>query len=346
MALHAFAVAVQPLIPDFVRSNKSESHARSKRSILGCIVTTTDLDSMHNVIENMKEKSNQIINFENHLVQKVNSITQQMSAFIHAGELNIESLLRSVLHLQSEVIVTAWSQACRDAILELQHLTTAVLGGWAPQGLLHPLERGKLLSANLNNETFYMTFFIECFYAVMAKCRQLKSAPFVCKLPGPSFFRPGRFRDAWTIGIETIVYSEEDHAIAGKPLGEATSCRVKKINDGEVPYFCWGQLGFSGKADSPIVASTSWYAMSIDDYELQTAEFVRKFALSNKVWEQMGALGFRNLRTGAPENPVFPHGLWFCQAVWPRSFVRCCVEDLFVHGYGKKRLQWKMSSQS
>ena len=133
-SIHAFAVAVQPLIPDFVRSNISVGanagqHARSKRSILGWLATTSDLDSMNEVINNLKEKGNQIINFENHLVQKVNSITEQMSAFIHAGELDIESLSRSVIHLQSEAIVTAWTQACKDAILELQHLTAAVLGG-------------------------------------------------------------------------------------------------------------------------------------------------------------------------------------------------------------------------
>ena len=261
---------------------------------------------MNEVINNLKEKGNQIINFENHLVQKVNSITAQMSAFIHAGELDIESLSRSVIHLQSEAIVTAWTQACKDAILELQHLTAAVLGGWAPQGLLHPLERGKLLSANLNNETFQMTFFIERFYAVMADCRQLKNAPPVCKLPGPSFFRPGRFRDAWTIGIDTIVYSVENHATSRKTLGVAPSCRVKKINDFELPYFCWGERGFSGKADSPIVASTNWYAMTVDGFDQQAAVLVRKFGLHNKVWKKMGTSGISHFAQRDTGESSFP----------------------------------------
>ena len=64
-ALHGFVVVIQPLIPDFVRSNQSENtHARSKRSILGWIATTGDLDSMTAVIENLKGSENQILDFQ------------------------------------------------------------------------------------------------------------------------------------------------------------------------------------------------------------------------------------------------------------------------------------------
>ena len=304
MALHAFAAAVQPLIPDFVKSESG--HARSKRSILGWIATTSDLDSMTAVIENLKGKENQILNFENNLVQKVNSVTDQMSKFIRAGEINIESISRSLLHLQSEIIVTAWSQACRDAILELQHLTTAVLSGWAPQGLFHQLERGKLLSANLTQDTFHLTFLLERFYAVKAECRQLKDAPVpVCRIPGPSFFRPGIFRGAYAIGVETIMYSVEQHAISEKPLGEAPKCRVKQIGAYEVPYFCWGRFGSSGKPISPVVASTSWYAKSLDGFDLDTTELVRT-ELDNKIWKKMGTSGISHFVLKGAGGTILP----------------------------------------
>ena len=289
MGIHAFASAVQPLIPDYVKSESG--HTRSKRSILGWIATTSDLDSMTAVIENLKGKENQILNFENNLVQKVNSVTEQMSKFIHAGEMNIESISRSLLHVQSEIIVTAWTQACRDAIRELQHLTTAVLTGWAPLGLFHQLERGKLLAANLTQDNFHLTFYLERFYAAKAECRQLKSAPVpVCRIPGPSFFRPGIFRDAYVIGVETILFSDEQHAISEKSLGEAPKCRVKQIGPFEIPYFCWGRFGSSGKPTSPLVSSTSWYAESLDDFDLDTAELVRT-ELDNKIWKKMGTSG-------------------------------------------------------
>ena len=308
-ALHGFVVAVQPLIPDFVRSNQSENtHARSKRSILGWIATTGDLDSMTAVIEYLKGSENQILNFQDHLVNKVNALTDQMAVFIRAGKINMEEISRSVLHLESEVILTAWSQACDDAIRELQLLTTAVLGKWAPTGLFHPLERGKLLSAHLTNETFHLLFFLERFYAVMADCRQLTGAPPLCRMPGPIFFRPGTFRQALTVGIETKIYSEEKHAVAENPLGEAPVCRVKKVNDFELPYFCWGKYGFSGKADSPTFVSTSWHAKSIQGFELKTAELTRKFGLGDKIWKHVGLSGISRFARGG--ETIFPPWAW------------------------------------
>ena len=200
-ALQAFVIAIRPLIPDSVRSNISDSssaghHARTKRSVLGWLATTADLDNIDTVVNLMKSKTDRVIDFQAHLTQKLNSVTEQMSAFIKAGELDLESLSRSVIHLQSEVVMTAWTQACQDAILELNRLTATFLGGSAAEGLLHPLERGRLLSANLSNETFQLSFFVERFYSVMADCRQEENAPFVCRLPGPVYFSPGKFRGA------------------------------------------------------------------------------------------------------------------------------------------------------
>lgn len=244
------------------------------------------------VIENLKGKDNQILNFQNNLVQKINSVTERMGEFIHSGEISIENISRSLLHVQSEIIVTAWTQAVRDAIRELEHLTTAVLTGWAPLGLFHQLERGKLLSANLTQDSFHLTFYLERFYATTAECRQLKDASVVpvCRVPGPSFFKPEIFWDTYVIGVETILFGNEQHAIDDKPLGEAPKCRVKKIGPHSIPYFCWGRYGASGKPDSPAVSSTSWYAESLHDFDLNTAEIVRN-DLDNKIWKKMGTSG-------------------------------------------------------
>ena len=288
-SIHAFASSVRPLIPDLVKSESD--HPRAKRSVLGWLATTSDLDSMSAVIENLKGKDNMILNYQNNLMQKINSVTESMGEFIHSGEISIENLSRSLLHVQSETIVTAWTQAVRDAIRELELLTTAVLTGWAPLGLFHQLERGKLLSANLTQDTFHLTFYLERFYATTAECRQLSDASVpLCRVPGPSFFKPEIFRDTYVIGVETILFGNEQHAIHDKPLGEEPKCRVKKVGPHNIPYFCWGRFGASGHPDSPAVTSTSWYAESLHDFDLESAEIVRN-DLDNKIWKKMGASG-------------------------------------------------------
>ena len=310
MALHGLIVAIQPLVPDFVRANLSENHVRSKRSIMGWIATTGDLDSMNNVIENLKGSENMIMDYQKHLTSKVNSLTDSMAEFIKEGAISREAMSRSLLHLQSEVILTAWAQSCKDTINELQLLTSAVLGGTAPSGLFHPLERGKLLSAQLNNETFNLLFFLERFYSVMAECRQIESASPLCRLPGPIFFRPGTFRKALALGIDTVVYSDESNAEAETPLGEAPVCRVKSVNGHQLPYFCWAKNGHSGKPDSPTVASLSWHSMSVQGFEMQTEELTRKFGQNDKIWKHIGIPGFSHFAMGGPAVTVFPPWAW------------------------------------
>ena len=115
----------------------------------------------------------------------------------------------------------------------------------------------------------------------------------MCRIPGPSFFRPGIFRDTYVIGVDTILYSDEQFAISENSLGEAPKCRVKQIGPFELPYFCWGRFGSSGKPTSPAVVSTSWYAESLDNFDLETAELVRT-ELDGRIWKKMGTSGIEH----------------------------------------------------
>ena len=141
----------------------------------------------------------------------------------------------------------------------------------------------------------------------MAVCRQLENGPPLCRLPGPAYFRPGKFKGAWALGSETIVYSVEEDARTGKKLGLAPSCRVKKVGEAELPYYCWAENGYTGKPDRPVVAATSWHAMTVDGIDQQTADLVQKFGLHDNVWEELSKPGIPHFERGYTSISTFPH---------------------------------------
>ena len=66
--------------------------------------------------------------------------------------------------------------------------------------------------------------------------------------------------------------------------------------------------------------------MSIDGFELQTAELVRKFGLHNKVWEQMGASGISHFaQSGSGESSFPPWAMVLSSSVATFICVMLCV---------------------